>query len=87
MVVPSTTIVPPGVRVWPLMIYVVPDMAVNVFEPTVSSGALVMTGRLLGVTRLVCPLMTTAVAPAASDMVVPSTVIIPPGVSVDDPMR
>jgi hypothetical protein len=44
MVVPSTVIVPPGVKVWPSMrnVVPVPGTAVKVSEPTVSSGGLVI---------------------------------------------
>jgi hypothetical protein len=87
MVVPSTVMVPPGVRVCPPMTYVVPDIAVNVVDPTVSRGALVMTGWAAGVRRLVCPLITIAVAPIARDIVVPAMVMTPPGVSIDEPTR
>jgi hypothetical protein len=44
MVVPSTVMVPPGVRVWPPITNVVPEIAVYVCEPMVRSGAFVMIG-------------------------------------------
>jgi hypothetical protein len=85
--VPSTTMVPPGVSVCPLTTYVVPEVAVYVCDPTVSRGALVTTAWGPGARKLVRPLITISVAPAASEIVVPATVMTPAGVSVEEPMR
>jgi hypothetical protein len=78
-------IVPPGVSVCPPMIYVVPDTAVKVFEPSVSKGALVTMGRFPGASKVVWPFTMIAVAPAAREIVLPPIVMTPPGVRIIDP--
>jgi len=52
----------------------------------VSKGAFVIVGWARGDMKLVCPSMTKAVAPAASEIVVPDTTIKPPSVSNADPI-
>jgi len=63
-----------------------PDTAVYVSVPIVSKGAFVIVGWARGDMKLVCPSMTKAVAPAASEIVVPDTTIKPPSVSNADPI-
>jgi hypothetical protein len=85
--VPLIVIAAPGFRVCPPMTYVVPDRAVKVFDPMVSRGAFVMTGWNACVRELVCPFMTTSEALGARDIVVPETVMTPPGVRTEEPIR
>lgn len=84
IVVPLTVMTPPGVSVWPPMVKAVDEPAVKVEPPTVTTGAPVAAGAA-GARVWVLPLITTLEADGASEMVVPLTVITPPGVSVCPP--
>lgn len=87
MVVPDTVITPPGVRVCPPITNVVPPpgRAVYVAVPIVKSGGFVMGA--VGISVVVTPFTTTAVAPGDREIVVPATVITPPGVRAEPPIK
>lgn len=80
IVCPSTVMMPPGVSVLPLITNVVPELAVKVWPWKVRSGGLVMDAGTLR--SDVEPSITSAVAPAASEIVCPLTMMTPPGVRV-----
>lgn len=88
IVVPSTVIVPPGVSVCPSMTNAVPvpGAAMYVLLPIVKSGGFVIIASASAANVVVAPLITSAVAPAASEMVVPATTTLPPGVSIAVPI-
>lgn len=73
---------PPGVRICPFTLYVVPELAVYVLPSTVISGGSVAIG-----CRSVVRPSTTIVTPFGdSEIVCPFAVITPPGTSVWPPM-
>jgi len=84
IVCPSTVMMPPGVSVLPPITKVVPELAVKVLPSNVRSGGLVIDAGWLR--SDVEPSMTNAVAPAASEIVCPLTVMTPPGVRVCPPI-
>lgn len=84
VVPPGSVTVPPAVSVWPLIRYDEPELAVYVVPAMVKTGASVW----LPLEPNVCvtPLMTTPEPLLASEIVVPDTVMTPPGVRILPPM-
>jgi hypothetical protein len=76
---------PPGVNVCPYTIYVDPEAAVNISDPTVKIGALVVGTPEARIE--VTPLITTAVPVESKEMVVSATVMTAPGLKVRDPIK